>query len=104
MTRATLPVPFGARVEYSAVLARRWKFPGLGHDILKFWHTVILRDARSGLFLGLRTVSDGERYCDDDGCYYTPRKYHRVALVCPGPGRNPVYVPLECLRAVESVK
>lgn len=102
MTRVTLPVPFGARVEYSAVLVRRQRHSEARGVWEGYWKTVVMKGARTGLFLGLRTISDGDLVCGygDEPNDYMPRKYRRVALVCPSPKRNPVYVPLECLRAV----
>lgn len=48
-----------------------------------------------GVYIGWRTVSDGtppgwDREGDFDG--YKPTRFYTVAVVVPGPRRNPVYV------------
>lgn len=49
----------------------------------------------NGLFLGLRTLKNGRVDCDqDEGWSFVAKEYIRVALVCPGPNLNSVYVPI----------
>lgn len=61
-----------------------------------FWKRVALSEETSALFLGLRTLSNGNViYNWDEGSEYRPKEYFRAALVCPGERLNPVYVALE---------
>jgi len=54
-----------------------------------------------GIFLGYRTLHDGERFLDPEGGYGFLHKGHkRCALVCYSETRNPVYVPLDMIQCI----
>lgn len=60
----------------------------------KVWEKVPYAGGKC-LFLGFRTLSNGIRDFDSDyGHTFIPKEYFKVALVCPGPKYNPVYVPI----------
>ena len=46
------------------------------------------------IFLGMRTLSDGENYYNDDYLEYHPNRHFRAALVAI-PNRNPFYTLVE---------
>jgi len=51
------------------------------------------------IFLGYRTLSNGTvEYEDEVENYFYAQDSFKVALVCPGPNLNPVYVPLHCIK------
>lgn len=53
-----------------------------------------------GLFLGYRNLSNGELIWDEDeGNIYYPKEHMKVALVSPNERENPVYVPLDKIKA-----
>ena len=60
----------------------------------KFWQAIPIREMDC-IFLGLRILSNGNRYFDSDsGWEYTPREWFAVALVAPmSASLNPFYVP-----------
>jgi len=93
---------FGDIVEFTDIYKRREKNERRINDIsgnsycvtVKYWNA--LEKKGSGLYLGLRTISNGVRkYDDDDGFWYSPQEYFTVALVCTGPRSNPIYVKLD---------
>lgn len=52
-----------------------------------------------GLFLGTRILQEGSREFENEyGYYFNAIGRFKVALVSPGYGVNPVYVPLDSIR------
>jgi hypothetical protein len=52
----------------------------------------------SCLFLGYRMISNGwNEYEYEVGYVFAAIESFKAALVCPGPNKNPVYVPLDAL-------
>lgn len=66
---------------------------GWGYNIKREYVAESLKTPVSVIFLGWRTISDGETHCDDDGCIWRPKVYKRAALVAYSARRNPIYVP-----------
>ncbi len=98
---------FGAKVKVTAKLRRRIKTEYIENKhgaikrrkVVKYWHEADFNC--EGVYLGTRTLQDGERCYDSEygGYYFAAEKYHKVALVSPGPNINPVYVPLHGIEA-----
>ena len=95
---------FGDRVSADTVLIRREKEKRDKDHILmtmrvwEEWPREI-----DGIFLGTRMLQNGQRKCDEDyGYYLEVHERLKAALVCPGPNRNPVYVPLNSLQAASA--
>ena len=82
---------FGAKVVFWSKFVRA---KGEGTSI-SWVSTKIKRE--EGIFLGYRTLSNGIMLCDE----WIPRIYFKAALVCLSPIRNPIYVPISCLEAME---
>ena len=98
-----LPYAFGQQVSFSHVYVRamkmiddkngnKWAIPW------KIWEKWPYSTGH-GLFLGVRTLSNGTReFWEDEGYTFIPKEYFRVALICPSTTKNPVYVPLDCIK------
>ena len=91
---------YGDRVTFDHYYYRTSKQTKRGKDnyygTLKCWE-VGLCDMQ-GIFLGTRTLQDGwlDWPCDE-GCTFVPTRRYKVALVSPGPNKNPLYVPLTAI-------
>jgi hypothetical protein len=97
---------FGSEVQFWGKLRRvteerqHPRYPR-SRETWKLWVPVDY-PTRMGVYLGLRSIQDGVRHYDEDvGYYFETRERQTVALVCPGPGKNPIYVPLECMRVID---
>ncbi len=77
-----------------------------GKYLYRGWSSHPLLKPETGIFIGCRTLCSGRlatevmgHYEDGAPCFDQPyladAEYQRVALVSPGPNRNPVYVALE---------
>lgn len=62
---------------------------GVGRD----W--VPVKSVFTGTVIGKRTLSNGYRWCDSDGCRYEPAVYFTAYLVVENMNSNPVYVLAE---------
>ena len=52
-----------------------------------------------GIFLGCRTITNGETEYDSEyGCTWWAKSRFRAALVCLNQNENPVYVPLDAIQ------
>lgn len=91
----------GDTVIVSAILKRRE-----GHHadakrwgVRKYWDAWPITP-RTGLYIGGRTLSNGQRWYEDEvGAVYEPETYFRAALVVFSTHEKPVLVPLDCLEA-----
>lgn len=85
----------GYRMERRDVPAQRFGYGGRG------WDTVYkpTADYVTGVFVGVRTVSDGyATHTEDDGIVWHPYAWHRVALVAFSPYRQPAPVLLSGMK------
>jgi|SRR5690606_31994700 len=84
VTHKDFPAQFG-----TANFKRRWKY----------WKE---KDAyiSNGIFLGLRSLSNGTSEPDEYGYQFSAHESFKAALVCPGHNLNPVYVPLDAIELV----
>jgi hypothetical protein len=81
----------GYRMERRDVPTQRFGYGGRG------WDQVYkpTDDYVSGIFIGVRSVSDGyTTHSEDDGFVWHPYAWHRVALVAFSPHRQPAMVLL----------
>lgn len=91
---------FGDRVKVTATLVRRQQYVKAGVT-RKFWKSETLPAPRTGLLIGWRTISDGERmYEDEVGYVYEPQERQRAALVVFNERARPVLVPIDALEAL----
>lgn len=93
----------GQPVKASAYLIRRAvPKPGRGWGVSgREWQRSTYPEPRTGVLVGLRTVSDGDRVnLGDDGIAYRATSHHRVALVAFDLNRTPRLVALDDLTAV----
>ena len=75
-----MDIKFGQSVKVSCQLIRSRKYipSNYGSKTHKFWKTHQLDDIRSGIFLGYRTLSNGNRtYYSDEGYIYAPIEYFK---------------------------
>jgi hypothetical protein len=96
---------FGSMVSASEKLVRRSKTENRenktnGHSSrveTKYWGRTPAKI--TGLFIGIRTLYDGDRewWGEDTGYTFTPRSHFRAALVVPSERENPVLVPLDSI-------
>ena len=82
---------FGDKVKYSNILRR------YSRGRTKFWKPE--RKPGEGIWLGYRTLSNGDVYHDEDGAGYTPKEWQKAALICTNSKENPFYVPAEDIEA-----
>ena len=84
-----MSLEFGARVTITSRLVR---------EDAK-WETKDFDAPRTGIFLGLRTLSDGykdwEDYPGPRYADYTPTRYRRACLVAVNEKENPYYVAID---------
>lgn len=57
---------------------------------------------QSGILVGVRTISDGERWWENDeiGYVYEPKSYRKAAIVAFALNRKPAWVPMDALEVV----
>ena len=86
-----LVIPFGEKVKITKRF-KRVHTKGRRKEYLE-------RDCvTNGVFLGLRTITNGYTDCSyDEGCYWLAEKHIRAALVATSPRQNPIYVPLDAI-------
>lgn len=92
-------VEFGAVVTVSAVYRRRYQHNEQGPrwGVRKYWDAWKIKP-RDGLYIGGRTLSNGQRWYEDEvGAVYEPAEYFRAALVVFSERERPVLVPLDAL-------
>jgi hypothetical protein len=104
--RLVMPV-FGSMVSASEKFVRRSKTESRrsdenGHSSsveMKYWDRASAKI--TGLFIGIRTLYDGDRewWGEDEGYTFKPRSHFRAALVVPSERENPVLVPLDSISA-----
>ena len=90
----------GQTVAFMTWLQRKKRILGPGEFASKrnSWEHIFLKEKQSGIFLGLRTLSEGRvHYSQGSGYEYTPERHWRVALVVYDARINPVYVPLDMM-------
>jgi len=93
---------FGNEVTVSAVFKRRTKGQNMPDTVYKYWEKVRIK-TRSGLFLGIRTISNGARDYDPDyGCVYRAKEYIKAALVVFSEREKPVYAPMENVEEIKA--
>ena len=99
---------FGAWVIYSHILKRKMRYVETENKYgvkfrneFKFWKK--FEFPGSGIFIGTRTLKNGNREFDcEEGYTFVPTEYITAALICPSPSQNPVYVPMEAFQPVET--
>lgn len=98
-------IPYGSRVSSSSIMVKRARTVSHYHSFSRYYTSWVIGKGRvdNGVYLGTRTVKSGHVFYDDDGPHFEPKKYKKVALVSPGPNRNPIYVSLNQL-VMEEVK
>jgi hypothetical protein len=96
---------FGDRVNISEKYKRVWgqrqcTYGGTPHNAYtKEWKRVPFV-VDGGIFLGFRTLSDGwNDYEYEVGYVFSAIESFKAALVCPSDRMNPVYVPLDKIKA-----
>ncbi len=91
-------ITLGDKVTVSAVLHRRQGHTeGKKWGVRKYWEPWTI-PPRTGLYIGGRTLSNGQRWYEDDvGVVYEPETYFRAALVVFSTHEKPVLVPLDSL-------
>jgi len=95
MKKITLPT-FGAKVSISAKYARSCRNEQQG-IIYKYWKVATFV-ASGCLFLGTRTLHNGiMEYDIEEGWTFSQREHFEAALVCLGPRRKPILVPLDAV-------
>ncbi len=98
----TLVIPsFGSLVKANAFLVRSRKVE-YNDDRYRTQKTMKIWQSKhkkiTGIFLGTRTLQNGElRYDDDYGYYFIPKQWFSAVLLCPSPTKNPIYVPLDSI-------
>lgn len=102
MRGKNINLEFGQKVKISHKYQRKLKIirdQDVGYHRsgqYKYWESMSFES--SGIFLGTRTLQNGNREYDSDyGYYFDPKEYFKVALICPGPDLNPIYVPLDSI-------
>jgi hypothetical protein len=89
-----MSIPFGARVIVRAVY-RRYAYGERRRE----WHAVTIDD-REGIYIGKRSLANGEIQWDDDpggAGFRADRERLSAALVVYNEHRNPVLVPFDAL-------
>lgn len=81
--------------KYVRLTERKLHESGRFTEVHKTWKPV--PEGGTGIFLGMRTLSNGTRDWESDevGYIFNPKEHFKVALISPSPDRNPIYVPLE---------
>ena len=92
---------FGDKVtftlKYLRLSEKRPRPSGYGMDWWNFWKEVPSKP-RSGLFLGYRSLQNGITEYEDGYTVFTQQERIKVALVCPSPKHNPIYVVIDSMR------
>ncbi len=78
--------------EWGQLVFIDYKYKRLTERFVRQWERIPCKEC--GIFLGFRTISNGYH---DEG--YQPKNYFKVALISPGLTKNPIYVPLDAIRA-----
>lgn len=97
---------FGQVVNITQKMQRRQKWregkgSGFGHHY-KYWEAVENREDGC-LFLGYRHLRNGAAIYEGDGVTsFRGDETIKVALVCPGHNRSPIYVPLDAIEEVNN--
>lgn len=91
-------IRFGDRVSVSAVYERARSYKSNG-TWKKWWEPCRLGTPREALYIGYRTVVDGEAdyIGEEEGTAFTPERHYRAALVVFSERERPVLVPLDAL-------
>ena len=90
----------GDRVLCSAVLWRRTEVRSRQND-RKYWDTKTI-EPREGVYIGMRTLANGERWWEDEvGYVFEPKEHFRAALVVFSERENPVLIPLDALQEAQ---
>jgi hypothetical protein len=93
-------IPFGDKVVISKIYKRKSRKQN--NKFFKIWEEIQLN--KEGIFLGWRTIADGEIWHDGYNNYFTPNNYKKAALVCFSPNCNPVYVPEDSINKLKGLK
>lgn len=90
---------FGEKVICTAKFIRHRQKIDINRD-KKYWKKEHFT-ARTGIYLGLRTLSDGFAVHTEDDWYFEATfeatRIFPVALVALSKRENPIYVPLDCI-------
>lgn len=86
----------GDKVTCTAILHRKMKIIK-GWHAEKFWRADPI-EPRQGLYIGARTLANGERWIEDEvGYVFEAKERFRAALVVFSARENPVLVPFDAL-------
>jgi hypothetical protein len=89
---------YGSRIIVNGKYRRDLEMKERGNYKSRFKYWKVEPCKLEGLFLGLRTLSDGwSEWEDECGHIFTSETHYKAALFSPGPNKNPVYVPLSCI-------
>lgn len=86
---------FGEKVICTAKFIRHRQKIDINRDE-KYWKKEHFT-ARTGIYLGLRTLSDGVAVYTEYDLYFETTRIFPVALVALSSRENPTYVPLDCI-------
>jgi len=99
-----MELKFGQRCEITAKLVRKSKTRIIKNSsgrtvdtTFKYWGTVPFHYHHC-LFLGTRTLKNGEITWDDEGWVFEAKEHFKAAVVCPGPNSSPIYVPTDAVK------
>lgn len=87
---------FGDKVIAKATVTRQECFEGYS-TCYRSWVRRPYRTPKEGMFIGFRTLANGDMEYSADGRTFHPTQYFRVALVVFDIKTNPVYVKFEDL-------
>lgn len=86
-------IALGTSVSITSKMVRMSKYNRDSRGVEKYWEIRNFKQTRTGILLGFRTISNGRVVHDyEDGNYFVPKEYYRVALVCLNKHENPIYV------------
>lgn len=72
------------------------------NGVPKRWHRRSLSKPRQGIYIGSRTLSDGNVRYDEYGIgEFYAEKYYQAGLVVFNARENPVYVPLDAIEEMQ---
>lgn len=92
--------PLGRAVTFTAILERGTQHAEAWHLPSKRLWVRVEGGQRAGVFVGWRTLSNGERdYEEESGYWYAGTEFFPAALVAYHPRRALVLVPFDALEA-----
>jgi len=91
---------YGARITANEVLERHWENRMRGNHSCGWKLLKRTPKTIKGIYLGTRSLHNGwSEFIEDEGQIFIGVEHFTAALVSPGPNLNPVYVPLDAVKA-----